>query len=192
LAERNIGYDNCFRSKFFAGYKCAFKVAQKDFVVLRHKGKSFFALIRLDESDWETLSLSQNSDFMAMLDKARARFDAKGGLSLEEAKQRFAKRRRHSSSHKKTGSKVAKAGIDENIGSKVAISVQHANERYAMLIDKKFKQVLTKEEQLELDALKIWLDEAEKPFYENIIQRLAAERDNLLKNLTKNRRRVGR
>jgi hypothetical protein len=172
--------------------KALLKLAQKDFVVLRHKGKTSFALLRLDEGDWEALSLSQNSDFMAMLDKARARFDAKGGLSLEEAKQRFVKRRRQSSSHKKTGSKGAKAGVDESFGSKTAISVQQANERYAMLIDKKFKQVLTKEEQLELGALKIRLDEAEKPFYETIIQRLTAERDNLARNLTKYRRGVGR
>jgi hypothetical protein len=69
------------------------KLASKDFVVLRHKGKISFAVVRLDEDDLEALSLSQNPDFMAMLDKARARYDAKGGLSLEEVKQRFGKRR---------------------------------------------------------------------------------------------------
>jgi hypothetical protein len=50
-------------------------------------------LIRLDEGDLEALSLSQNPDFMAMLDKARASYNAKGGLSLEEVKQQFGKRR---------------------------------------------------------------------------------------------------
>jgi hypothetical protein len=54
----------------------------------------------LDEGDLEALSLSQNPNFMAMLDKARARYDAKGGLSLEEVKRRFGKRRSKSARKK--------------------------------------------------------------------------------------------
>jgi len=77
------------------------ELARKDFVVLRHKGKTFFALIHLDEGDLEVLSLSQNPDFMAMLDKARARYDKRGGLSLNEVKQRFGKGRKKSASRKK-------------------------------------------------------------------------------------------
>lgn len=69
------------------------KLARKDFVVLRPKGKISFALLRLDEGDLEALALSQNPDFMAMLDKAQARYEAKGGISLEEVKQRYRKSR---------------------------------------------------------------------------------------------------
>jgi len=77
------------------------KLARKDLVVLRNKGKASFALVQLDEGDLEALALSQNPDFMAMLDKARARYDERGGLSLEEVKQRFGKGRKKTASRKK-------------------------------------------------------------------------------------------
>jgi len=163
------------------------RLARKDFVVLRHKDKISFALVRLDEGDLEALSLSQNSDFMAMLDNARARYDAKRGLALEEIKQRFGKRRRQSSPHKKASLKGAKSLLDPNIGFKVSQSVRQARERHAMLIDKKFKQSLTQKDQLELESLESLLDKAERPFYETIIQRLIVERDKLMKDLTKDR-----
>jgi hypothetical protein len=70
------------------------ELARKEFVVLRHNRKASFGLFRLDEGDLEAIALSQNPDFMAMLNKARARYDAKGGLSLEEVKRRFGKRQR--------------------------------------------------------------------------------------------------
>jgi len=72
------------------------KLARKDFVILRLKGKISFALFRLDEGDLEALALSQNPDFMAMLDKAQARYEATGGISLEEVKQRYRKPRNKS------------------------------------------------------------------------------------------------
>jgi hypothetical protein len=76
-------------------------LASKDFVVLRDKGKSFFALIPLDDEELEALSLSQKPDFKAMLDKARARYNARGGFSLEEVKQRLRKSRKKAASRKK-------------------------------------------------------------------------------------------
>lgn len=144
------------------------KLARKDLVVLRPKGKTFFAVIRLDETDLDAISLSKNPDFIGMLNKLRARYDSQEGLTLEEAKQRLAKRRGQSTLRKK-------------IAIKVTLSVQQVNERYAMLIDKKFTRSLTKAEQRELAALEKLLDEMEKPFYESIIKRLIVERDNLLK-----------
>lgn len=77
------------------------KLARREFVVLRHNGKICFGLVRLDENDLEALSLSQNPDFMAMLDKARARYDAQGGLSLEETKRLLRKGRPKTASRKK-------------------------------------------------------------------------------------------
>jgi len=76
-------------------------LAGKDLVILRHNGKNSFALIRLDEGDLEALSLSQNPDFMAMLDKARLSYEKKGGVSLEEVKRRFGKRVKRRSSRNK-------------------------------------------------------------------------------------------
>jgi hypothetical protein len=78
------------------------ELARKDLVVLRRKDKTAFALVRLDEDDLDAISLSQNSDFMEMLDKARARYDLQGGISLEEVKRRFAKRGKASPSRKKS------------------------------------------------------------------------------------------
>ena len=72
------------------------KLARKDFVILRAQGKISFALLRLDEGDLEALALSQNPDFMAMLDKAQARYEATGGISLEEVKRRYRKPRNKS------------------------------------------------------------------------------------------------
>jgi hypothetical protein len=84
-----------------------------------------------------------------------------------------------------------KSPIDHTNDSKVAQSTQQARERYAMLIDKKFQKSLTQEDQIELESLASLLDKAERPFYETIIQRLVFERDRLLKDLTKERRKVG-
>jgi hypothetical protein len=78
------------------------ELARKDLVVLRRKDKTAFALVRLDEDDLDAIALSQNSDFMEMLDKARARYDLQGGISLEEVKRRFAKRGKASPSRKKS------------------------------------------------------------------------------------------
>ncbi len=78
-----------------------FELARKEFVVLRHNGKVAFGLVRLDEGDLEAIGLSQNPDFMAMLDKARARYDARGGLSLDEVKRRLGKGRKKAASRKK-------------------------------------------------------------------------------------------
>jgi sigma-B regulation protein RsbU (phosphoserine phosphatase) len=78
--------------------------------------------------------------------------------------------------------KDAKPSADQNPTPEVLTSVDQAHERYATLIDKKFQQSLTAEEQLELETIENSLDEAEKPYYEAIIQRLKTERDKLSKD----------
>ncbi len=84
------------------------ELARHDFVILRHTDETLFALIRLDEGDLEALSLSQNHEFMGMLDKVRARYDARGGISLEQVKRRFSRRRTAPAKRKKSVSRVRK------------------------------------------------------------------------------------
>jgi len=80
--------------------------------------------------------------------------------------------------------------LDQNIEASVAQSIQQARERHAMLVDRKFKQSLTPEEQLELESVASLLDKAEKSFYEPIIQQLRVERDKLLKHFSGDRRKA--
>ncbi|MFQ5641566.1 MAG: DUF2442 domain-containing protein [bacterium] len=64
-------------------------------------------------------------------------------------------------------------------------TVDQAHERYGALVDKKFQQGLTEEEQSELEKLKNLLNNMEKPFYEPIIQRLTIEKNKLSKDSNK-------
>jgi prevent-host-death family protein len=57
-------------------------------VVFTVGGKPVAALVSIDDTDLETISLSTNPDFMALIDKARRR-QQEGGLSAEAVRQRL-------------------------------------------------------------------------------------------------------
>ncbi len=62
---------------------------QDDPIILTRGNKPVAALIALDDADWETISLSTNPRFLAILERSRARRRAEGGISQEEIERRF-------------------------------------------------------------------------------------------------------
>jgi hypothetical protein len=57
-------------------------------VVLDH-GKPIAAVIGIENADLETVSLSNNPKFLAILERSRARHQAEGGISTEEMRRRI-------------------------------------------------------------------------------------------------------
>ena len=58
-------------------------------VIVTVNGMPVAALIALEDTDLETISLSMNSDFLALIERSRARQKAEGGISSEEMRRRL-------------------------------------------------------------------------------------------------------
>lgn len=58
-------------------------------IVTRH-GRPMMALVPLENVDLETLSLSSNPDFIALIESSRARYPSGTGISLEVVRRRLA------------------------------------------------------------------------------------------------------
>ena len=59
-------------------------------VMIMYKGVALAALVPLDNADYETVALSTNLEFIAMLERSRARGRKEGGISTEEMRKMFA------------------------------------------------------------------------------------------------------
>ena len=58
-------------------------------VMIMYKGVALAALVPMDNTDYETVSLSTNPEFIAMLERSRARGRKEGGISTEEMRKMF-------------------------------------------------------------------------------------------------------
>lgn len=58
-------------------------------MVLTANGKPIAALLSIDDDDVESLSLSSNPEFLAILAESRARLKAEGGVSSQEMRRRL-------------------------------------------------------------------------------------------------------
>jgi len=58
-------------------------------VVLTVKGKPVAALVSIKNADLETITLSTNPQFLALIERSRARQKAKGGISSDEMRRRL-------------------------------------------------------------------------------------------------------
>jgi antitoxin (DNA-binding transcriptional repressor) of toxin-antitoxin stability system len=56
-------------------------------IILTVDGELAAVLVPIRDADMETVSLSLNPNFIAMLQEARARLKTEGGISLEQLKQ---------------------------------------------------------------------------------------------------------
>ncbi len=63
-------------------------VAQEP-VVVTVNGKPIAALVAIENADLETVSLSTNPAFLALIERSRARHRAEGGLSADEVRRRL-------------------------------------------------------------------------------------------------------
>jgi len=52
--------------------------------VLTECGEPVAALVFIDNADWETIRLSTDPQFLAIIEKSTARLEAEGGLSSQE------------------------------------------------------------------------------------------------------------
>jgi prevent-host-death family protein len=58
-------------------------------VIITVAGKPVAALVTIENADLETVSLSTNPAFLALIKRARARHQAEGGLSSAEMRRRL-------------------------------------------------------------------------------------------------------
>ena len=61
----------------------------KEPVILTKHGKPVSALVSLEDVDTETVKLSSNPKFMALIERSRAQRKSKGGISSAEMRKRF-------------------------------------------------------------------------------------------------------
>jgi prevent-host-death family protein len=65
------------------------KRAQKGPIILTSKGQPVAVLVPIDERDLESISLSKNPDFLAILERSWAKYQAEGGISIGEVRKRL-------------------------------------------------------------------------------------------------------
>jgi len=59
-------------------------------MMIMYKGIALAALVPMDNTDYETVSLSTNPEFIALLQQSRARGRKEGGIPTEEMRKRIA------------------------------------------------------------------------------------------------------
>lgn len=67
---------------------------KKEPVIITRDGKPVAALENITNADIETVSLSNNPKFIALIERSRARQKSEGGISSEEMRLRLEKQRR--------------------------------------------------------------------------------------------------
>jgi len=58
-------------------------------VILTMRGKPIAALVSVENADLETITLSTHPQFIALIERSRARQRAEGGISSEEMRRRL-------------------------------------------------------------------------------------------------------
>ena len=67
------------------------KKVKKEPVIITKEGKPVAALVSITNADIETVSLSNNPKFIALIERSRARQKSEGGISTEEMRRRLGK-----------------------------------------------------------------------------------------------------
>jgi PHD/YefM family antitoxin component YafN of YafNO toxin-antitoxin module len=67
------------------------KKLKKAPVIITKEGKPLAALISLINADMETISLSNNPKFIALIERSRTRQKKEGGISFQEMRRRLEK-----------------------------------------------------------------------------------------------------
>jgi len=65
------------------------KEALKEPVIVTVKGKPLAALVSIRNADVETVSLSNNQQFLDLIERSRSRQKSEGGFSTEEMRRRL-------------------------------------------------------------------------------------------------------
>ena len=64
-------------------------LTQSEPVIAMYEGVPTYAIVPLDEADYEAWTLSENPDFMAIIERSRERYRREGGVPLEEVRRRL-------------------------------------------------------------------------------------------------------
>jgi prevent-host-death family protein len=67
--------------------------ARKDPVIVVKKGKPFAAVVSIRNADNETVSLSTNRRFLAIIERSRSRAKKEGTISFKELRRRLGLRK---------------------------------------------------------------------------------------------------
>jgi len=70
------------------------KKVKKEPVIITKEGKPVAALVSIINADIETVSLSNNPKFIALIERSRTRQKSEGGISSEEMRRRLGKPKR--------------------------------------------------------------------------------------------------
>ncbi|MBI3797106.1 MAG: type II toxin-antitoxin system prevent-host-death family antitoxin [Deltaproteobacteria bacterium] len=62
---------------------------KEDPVIVTSKGKPIAALVSIENTDLETVSLSTNRKFLKLIERSRARQRTEGGISSDEMRRRL-------------------------------------------------------------------------------------------------------
>ena len=65
------------------------QVIENEPVVITVQGKPIAALVPLENTDLETVSLSTNPEFLAIIERSRLRHQTEGGISSQELRKRL-------------------------------------------------------------------------------------------------------
>jgi len=68
------------------------KAAKKEPVIVTAQGKPIAVLVSIRNADLETVSLSNNPQFLALIERSRARQKSEGGISAEEMRHQLKKK----------------------------------------------------------------------------------------------------
>jgi len=66
----------------------------KEPVIVTDHGRPVAALMPIENADRETVSLSTNAGFLALIERSRQRHEAEGGISSDEMRRRLQVERR--------------------------------------------------------------------------------------------------
>jgi antitoxin (DNA-binding transcriptional repressor) of toxin-antitoxin stability system len=61
-------------------------------IVVTNRGKPVAVLVAIDHADLETVALSTNKEFLALIERSRQRARAEGAISSQEMRRRFSRR----------------------------------------------------------------------------------------------------
>lgn len=70
---------------------CARQAAQEP-VVVTSRGRPVAALVPIENADLETVALSTNADFVALIERSRVRQSREGSVTADEMRRRIAAR----------------------------------------------------------------------------------------------------
>ena len=81
-------------------------------IILTTDGKPIVALVPIENTDMETVSLSYNPKFLAIIERSRARQKAEGGISSDEMRRRLGLKK---ASRRKTTKQSSPRGMRKSI-----------------------------------------------------------------------------